>query len=262
MRLLIVDDEAPARARLRRLLGAFPGIDVVGEAGDADAALAAVAALAPQALLLDIQMPGASGLDLAASLPEPAPAIVFVSAHGHYALPAFDAAAVDYLLKPVEPERLARALERLRGRLALPPRSPPGYGVAAGTPGAAGTSAALPPPAHLLVADRGRTHVIACAEIVWLEAADNYVVVHAQDGRAPLMRRTLAALLADLGAGFVRTHRSAAVALAHVMAVLPGERGDAELLLRGGAHVPCSRQQRAALLAALAALVPQAPVPR
>lgn len=252
MRLLIVDDEAPARTRLRRLLAAFPGVEVVGEAGDADAALSAVATLAPQALLLDIQMPGASGLDLAASLPEPAPAVVFVSAHGHYALPAFDAAAVDYLLKPVEPERLARAIDRLRSRLVpTVPATSSSVGAPALVSGAAG---ALPAPAHLLVPDRGRTHVVECARIVWLEAADNYVVVHADDGRAPLMRRTLAALLADLGGAFVRVHRSAAVAIAHVQAVLPGERGDAVLLLRGGARVPCSRQQREAVQAALAGL--------
>ncbi|MCC6851064.1 MAG: response regulator transcription factor [Rubrivivax sp.] len=251
MRLLIVDDEAPARARLRRLLAAFTNVEVVGEAGDAGAALAAVATLVPDALLLDIQMPGASGLDLAASLPEPAPAVVFVSAHGHYALPAFDAAAVDYLLKPVEPERLARALERLAKRLTERLREREQRALRPVHPGA-GDAAAWPAPAQLLVPDRGRTHVIACAEITWLEAADNYVVVHAADGRAPLMRRTLAALLADLGAGFVRTHRSAAVALAQVQAVLPGERGDAELLLRGGARVPCSRAQRAAVQAALA----------
>ncbi|MBL8360456.1 MAG: response regulator transcription factor [Rubrivivax sp.] len=240
MRLLLVDDEAPARARLRRLLGAFAGIEVVGEAVDADAALAALPALAPDALLLDIQMPGASGLDLAASLPEPAPAVVFVSAHGHYALPAFDTAAVDYLLKPVEPERLARALERLRARLA------------AGR-GGARSAAPLPPPAQLLVPDRGRVHVIACGDILWLEAADNYVVVHTADGRAPLMRRTLAALLADLGAGFVRTHRSAAVALAQISAVLAGEHGEADLVLRNGARVPCSRAQRPVVQAALQA---------
>lgn len=247
LRVLIVDDEAPARSRLRRLLGAFAGIEVAGEAAHADAALAAVAALAPDALLLDVQMPGASGLDLAASLPEPAPAVVFVSAHGHYALPAFDTAAVDYLLKPVEPERLARALERLRTRLAAARSAK--VDVAAGDAAAA----ALPPPAQLLVPDRGRTHVIACRDIVWLEAADNYVVVHVADGRTPLMRRTLAALLADLGAGFVRTHRSAAVAVAQVSAVLAGEHGDAEVLLHNGARVPCSRAQRAALLAALQA---------
>lgn len=251
MRVLIVDDEAPARSRLRRLLGAFAEVEVVGEVGDADAALAAAATLAPQLLLLDVQMPGASGLDLAASLPEPAPAIVFVSAHGHYALPAFDAAAVDYLLKPVEPERLARALERVRHRLQARVQAKAGSGGGVGVGATVHRVVHGAAPAQLLVPDRGRTHVIACADIQWLEAADNYVVVHAQDGRAPLMRRTLAALLADLGAGFVRTHRSAAVAVAHVTAVLPGERGDAEVLLRGGAKVACSRQHRAALQAAL-----------
>jgi len=255
LRLLIVDDEAPARARLRRLLGAFSGVEVVGEAADADAALAAVALLAPHALLLDIQMPGASGLDLAASLPEPAPAVIFVSAHGHYALPAFDAAAVDYLLKPVEPERLARALHRLRERLAAAAAQAATHSTAeASGRTTESPAAARPAPAHLLVPDRGRTHVIACTDILWLEAADNYVVVHAADGRAPLMRRTLAALLADLGPAFVRTHRSAAVALAQVMALLPGERGDAEVLLRGGARAPCSRQQRALVQAALSGM--------
>lgn len=270
MRLLIVDDEAPARSRLARLLAAFAAVQVVGEARDAEAALAAVATLAPDALLLDVQMPGASGLDLAASLPEPRPAIVFVSAHGHYALPAFDAAAVDYLLKPVEPERLARALDRLRQRLSDRSNHRPSRDLnrrvaerpaeraertardhLAPQPGPA--APALPAPSQLLVPDRGHTHVLPCAEIVWLEAADNYVVVHAADGRAPLMRRTLAALLADLGTGFVRTHRSAAVALAHVSAVLAKDHGDAEVLVRGGARVPCSRAQRAALQAALQA---------
>ena len=232
MRLLIVDDEAPARARLRRLLAAHADVHVVGEASDGEQALATVASLSPDALLLDIQMPGLGGLDVAASLPDPAPAVVFVTAYDRYALPAFDAAAVDYLLKPVEPERLARALQRLRERTAP------------------ATAPSRPAPAQLLIPDRGRLHVVACAEILWLEAADNYVVVHTGE-RAPLMRRTLAGLLHDLGSGFVRTHRSAAVALAHVQAVQPRERGDGSVLLRGGQQVPCSRQYRAALLARL-----------
>ena len=117
---------------------------------------------------------------MAASLPDPAPAIVFVTAFDRFALPAFDAAAVDYLLKPVEPERLARALQRLRERRAADTTTP-----------------ARPAPAQLLVPDRGRTHVLPVAEILWLEAADNYVVVHTAE-RAPLMRRTLAGLLHDL----------------------------------------------------------------
>lgn len=230
MRVLIVDDEPPARARLRRLLAAEPDVEVAGEACDGEDALRQVAARNPDALFLDVQMPGASGLDLAVSLPDPAPAVVFVTAFDRYALQAFDAAAVDYLLKPIDAERLARALQRLRARL-----------------GIAGARLA---PAKLLIPDRGRTHVVAVADILWLEAADNYVVVHTAD-RAPLMRRTLLGLLHDLGEGFVRTHRSAAVALAHVTAVTTLEKGDATISVRGGATVPCSRQHRAAVVARL-----------
>ena len=232
MRVLIVDDEKPARERLRRLLSAFSDVQLVGEAHDAEDALIQVAALAPDALFLDVQMPGASGLDLAASLPEPTPAVVFVTAFDHYALQAFDAAAVDYLLKPVAPDRLARALQRLRER---------------DTPS---REVMRPPPTQLLIPDRGRTHVVTVADIVWLEAADNYVVVHTSE-RAPLMRRTLAGLLADLGPSFVRTHRGAAVALAQVQQLQARGKGDSAIVLRSGATVPCSRQYRAALLARL-----------
>src|SRR5262249_39942530 len=148
MRALIVDDEAPARAKLRRMLDAFDDVEVVGEASDGAQALALVAQLAPDVVFLDMQMPEVSGLDVAASLPdEPrGPALVFVSAHDHYALQAFDTHAADYLLKPVAPERLARALQRLRGA-APQARSP------AATP------------AQLLIAERGRTQVVRCADI-------------------------------------------------------------------------------------------------
>lgn len=230
LRLLIVDDEPPARARLRHLLAAHADVQVVGEAGDAAQALALCAEGAPDALLLDIRMPGTDGLDLAASLPDPRPAVVFVTAHGEHALAAFDAAALDYLLKPVSPERLAQALERLRAR--------------------SGPPAARPAPSQLLIPDRGRLHVVPVAEIRWLEAADNYVVVHAP-GRAPLLRRTLAGLLQDLGPGFVQTHRSAAVALAAVQDVSPLDGGEARVRLHDGSEVRCSRQRRSELLARL-----------
>ena len=235
MRILIVDDEAPARARLRRLLNAATDVQVIGEASNGEEALRLVAALAPDALFLDVQMPLASGLDVAASLPDPAPAVVFVTAFGHYAMQAFDAAAVDYLLKPVEPERLLRALQRLRDRTPAAPRPAP------------------PVPQQLLIPDRGRTLVITVADILWLEAADNYVVLHT-DQQAPLMRRTLLGLLQDLGSGFVRTHRSAAVALHQVAAVDAQSKGDAVVVLHSGVQVPCSRQYRAALLARLASV--------
>ena len=175
---------------------------------------------------------------MAASLPEPAPAIVFVSAFDHYALRAFDAAAIDYLLKPADAEHVARAVQRLHAR---PPPS---------------RAAARPPPTQLLIAEHGRTRVVAVARIQWLEAADNYVALHLTDdpgASAPLMRRPLAALLADLGGGFVRTQRGAAVALAQVREVVPLGKGDAQVHLAGGVVVPCSRQHRAGLMQRLGA---------
>ncbi|WP_280152705.1 response regulator [Piscinibacter sp. XHJ-5] len=239
MRVLIVDDEAPARARLRRLLAAFDDVDVAGEAADGAAALEQTARWSPDVLFLDVQMPELSGLDVAASLPDGGPAVVFVTAFDRYALEAFDAQAVDYLLKPVDPARLARTMQRLRER-----RTPL-------RPHAA-------PPAQLVIADRGRLHVVRCADIEWLEAADNYVTVHA-GAQARLMRRTLAGLLADLGEPFVRCHRSAAVAVAHVEEVRPRDKGDATLVVRSGARVPCSRQYRAALMRRLSGSPPAGP---
>jgi two-component system LytT family response regulator len=229
LRVLVVDDEAPARARLRRLLLVHPQIQVVAEARNGREALELAATHTPDALFLDVQMPEVDGLSVAASLPDPAPAIVFVTAFDHYALPAFDAAALDYLLKPADAEHVARAVQRLLAR------------------GARATPAARPAPSQLVIPDRGRTWLIAVSDIEWLEAADNYVVVHA-GARAPLLRRTLTALLADLGDAFARTQRGAAVALAHVGSVQTLPKGDAQVLMHSGAQVPCSRQFRGHLM--------------
>lgn len=238
MRLLIVDDERPARDRLRRMLALEPGIDAVEEAADALQALACVRSAAPDALLLDIDMPELSGIALAAALPSassmPAPLVVFVTAHDDYALRAFDAEAVDYLLKPFDQARLRRALERLRVRLSEARRVLP-------------LDAA---PRQLLVSERGATRVVAVADIEWLETADNYVALHTAAG-APLLRQTLGALLEQLGQAFVRCHRRAAVRVAAIVRIEPLDKGDSELVLRGGARVPCSRQYRSAVLQAL-----------
>lgn len=230
LRLLVVDDEPPARARLRRLLAALPGVQVVGEAGSGLQALALAESLRPDALLLDVQMPELSGLDVAASLPEDGPAVVFVTAYDDYALPAFDAAALDYLLKPVDPARLTRAIGRIRQRRPQ--------------------TAARPAPARLVVAERGQLHVIDCSELLWLQAADNYVELHGAQ-RMHLLRRTLDGLLADLGPGFVRIHRSRAVALAAVSAVEAAGRGNATVALRDGTRLACSRPWREGLQRAL-----------
>jgi two-component system LytT family response regulator len=230
MRVLIVDDERPARDRLRHLLAREEGIEAIDEAGDGIEALARIDACRPDAVFLDIQMPELSGIELAASLPQPAPLVVFVTAYDQYALRAFDANAIDYLLKPCDQPRLARALARLRERMAA--RTPP----AAAAPGL--------PVRQLLVSERTGTRVVRVEDIQWIETADNYVVLHTGAG-APLLRQTLAALVASLGPAFVRCHRRAAVQLCHIERVVPLDKGDCELVLRGGARVPCSRQYRA-----------------
>jgi two-component system LytT family response regulator len=237
MRLLIVDDERPARAKLRHLLAQQDGIAAVEEAADGIEALDRIASFRPDALLLDIEMPELSGIELAASLPEPAPLVVFVTAYDRYACQAFDADAIDYLLKPYDGERLGRALARLRTRLAARP---------------ADRAAALPPAPleQLLVSERGVTRVVRVEHIQWIESADNYVVLHTAAG-APLLRQTLAGLVERLGPGFARCHRRAAVAVRWIEQVVTLDKGDGELVLRGGAQVPCSRQYRADVLARL-----------
>ena len=240
MRLLIVDDERPARARLRHLLALQDGVTAVEEAADGVEALDKVAAFRPDALLLDIEMPELSGIDVAASLPEPAPLVVFVTAYAQYAPRAFDADAIDYLLKPYDGARLGRALERLRRRLDARPA------------GASAPPVPAPPapPEQLLVGERGGTRIVRVADVQWIETADNYVVLHTAAG-SPLLRQTLAGLVDRLGPGFVRCHRRAAVQLAWIERVISLDKGDGELLLRGGARVPCSRQYRADVLARL-----------
>ncbi|MBV7537712.1 response regulator [Duganella sp. sic0402] len=242
MRILIVDDERPARDKLRRMLSAEPGVSAIEEARDGVEALEMLPSFAPDLLLLDIQMPEISGLDVAASLPAPAPLVVFVTAYDEYAVSAFDANAIDYLLKPYDQPRLQRALQRARERLS-PLRS-------AEAP--ATEAAPLPSVTQLLVPERNGTRIVRVEHIQWIETADNYVILHTADG-APLMRQTLAGLLDKLGPRFIRCHRRAAVQTDWIASIVNHDKGDGELLLRGGARVPLSRQYRADVIAGTAA---------
>jgi two-component system LytT family response regulator len=236
VRVLIVDDERPAREKLRRMLEQ-EGIGAIEEARDGVEALQRIAEFRPDACFLDIQMPEVSGLELAASLPAPAPPIVFVTAFDQYAIRAFDANAIDYLLKPFDLARLQRALQRLRERLQA--QLAPGAALPAFDNGH--------PVRQLLVTERGVTRVVRVEQVGWIETADNYVVLHCP-GEQALMRQTLAGLLDRLGPGFVRCHRRAAVQVCWIDSVVALDKGDCELVLRGGARVPCSRQYRAAVM--------------
>jgi two-component system LytT family response regulator len=248
MRILIVDDERPARDRLRRLLALAPGVDAIDEAADGIEALARIARFQPDALLLDIDMPELSGIELAASLPDPAPLVVFVTAHDHYATRAFDCDAIDYLLKPCDPVRLQRTLARLRQR--LQERA----GMQDGRRQGGLPQGCLPqdrlPLRQLVVSERGVARIVPIDDIGWIETADNYVALHTATG-SPLLRQTLAGLLERLGPAFARCHRRAAVRLARIDQVVALDKGDGLIVLRGGAQVPCSRQYRADVMAKL-----------
>jgi two-component system LytT family response regulator len=246
MNLLLVDDEAPALAKLRRFLADDAGLRVAAEAADGDSALAIVEAR-PQAIdavLLDIQMPGRSGLEVAAALPAHV-LVAFTTAYDEYAVQAFELNAVDYLLKPFTRDRLAACVSRLRARLAPPDRAQQRQRL---------TTAlhALQPVAdHWLVADRGEMRRVPLAEIECVVAADNYVELHS--GNASwLDRTTLAAFLAHPAAHrFVRVHRSCAVQPARVLALEPLGSGDALLRLASGRCIRLSRRYRDEWIAAL-----------
>ncbi|MYM66830.1 response regulator [Pseudoduganella sp. FT55W] len=236
MRILIVDDERPARDKLRRMLTSEPGITAIEEARDGVEALERLPAFAPDLLLLDIQMPEITGLDVAASLPTPAPLVVFVTAYDEYAIRAFDANAIDYLLKPYDQPRLQRALHRVRDRLAQQRPA---------------SEAPLPAVTQLLVPERSGTRIVKVDQIQWIETADNYVILHTADGE-PLMRQTLAGLLEKLGPRFIRCHRRAAIQLSWISSIANLDKGDGEIILHNGARVPLSRQFRAEIETRLA----------
>jgi two-component system LytT family response regulator len=239
MRVLIVDDERPARDKLRRLLAQEPDISAIEEARDGVEALERVASFTPDVIFLDIEMPEVGGFEVAASLPSPAPLIVFVTAYDAYALRAFDANAIDYLLKPYDQQRLQRAVQRVRERHAAQQ--------AGGTAPAAASTEPVLPVRQLLISERGATRIVRVDDIAWIETADNYVILHTPSGQ-PLLRQTLAGLLDKLGPAFQRCHRRAAVQLERVARIEVDDKGDGELLLHGGARVPLSRQYRPALL--------------
>ena len=246
MNLLLVDDEAPALSKLRRFLAGLDDVHVAGEASDGAAALDFVQARpeAVDAVLLDIQMPGCSGLEVAAALPAHV-LVAFATAYDEYAVQAFELNAVDYLLKPFTRERLAACVARLRERLAPPERAQQRQRL---------TTAlhALQPVAdHWLVSDRGEMRRVPLAEVECVNAADNYIELQSATATW-LDRTTLAAFLAHPAARrFVRVHRSCAVQPARVLALEPLGSGDAQLRLASGRTIRLSRRYRDEWLAAL-----------
>jgi two-component system, LytTR family, response regulator len=242
IRVLIADDEAPARGKLERWVAEQPDMQVAGYAEDGLVAAEVIERLHPDVAFLDIQMPGLSGLEVAAQLEgSSAPLIVFVTAFDEHAVKAFELNAVDYLLKPYDKDRLLRALQRVRERL--------GGGRESRSAAVAMARAQTASSERLLVPDGERLQLIDSTSIEWLEAEDNYVQVHTA-ARRYLLRRTLQDLLMQLGEErFVRIHKSAAVNLSAIAALTPLFKGDYEVELRNGRALRLSRRYRDVLFA-------------
>ncbi len=235
MRILIVDDEAPARERLKRLLAGIDGVDVVGEAGDGLRAIELIERERPDLVLLDIQMPGLDGFGVLEALDD-LPQVIFVTAYDEYAIRAFEVNALDYLLKPFSRERLEQAIGRAREarveEKGLASRLAP-------------LLESLTQEGHYLsrvaVRDRQRIRVLNVAEVDWIGVEGEQTYVHTEGGRY-LIRRTLAELEVRLDpARFFRAHRSAIVNLDRVAEIVPWFKGGHKLRLTTGAEVDLSR---------------------
>lgn len=246
IRVLIVDDEPVARRGILRLLGKEDDIQVVGECGDGASAVAAINTLAPDLVFLDVQMPELDGFGVISAVGiERMPAVVFTTAFDQHALQAFDAQALDYVLKPIDPDRFRRALERARAHLARPDED--FVRRVALAVGAIDRNDARKYPERLAIRSEGRVRLLDIDEVDRIVAAGNYMEVHAGP-KKHLLRETMVSLEARLDPGrFVRVSRAAIVSIGQVREVQPLFNGDFVVILRSGAQVNGSRRYRAGL---------------
>jgi DNA-binding LytR/AlgR family response regulator len=223
IRVLIVDDEELARTRLKSLLDGLPDVECVGEAENGIEAVEKVKELAPDLMLLDIQMPGMNGFEVLEALDD-VPLVVFATAFDEYALKAFEVNSIDYLLKPIEKERLSQAIERARRLLSGGPELRQEIERLAGLIGARGVD-------RLPVVKGKRIVLVDHADIVWVGASDELVFVHTKDGRH-LANATMGELEARLDPrAFFRVHRSSIVNLKHVAEIIPWFAGKYKIVL-------------------------------
>ncbi len=224
MKALVIDDEPPARRELRRLLSEFSWIEIVGECGNIVAAAAKIESLTPALLFLDIQMPGGSGFDLLTRLDQ-VPQVIFTTAHDEHAVRAFEVNALDYLLKPIDPVRLATALARVKD--ATPTVEP----------------RADAPLQQLFLRDGSRCWFIPLREVRLLTSEGNYVRL-SWGARKPLLGRPLLSLERRLDpTHFFRANRSQIINLHFIETVEAGVNGRLHVQLRDGPEVEISRRQ-------------------
>jgi len=245
LRTLLIDDMPLSRSRVRRHLEGERDVEILGECGDVESALEHIRRLQPNLLLLDVQMPDLTGFALLERIPsEDRPAVVFITAFEEFALQAFSAQAVDYLLKPFEQSRLSQALERVRIHLRLRSR--------ADTPTSAPDSAAYL--ARIPIRGTGRTVFVSTDSIQWIETAGNYLVLHCGE-ETHLLRETMSRIERQLDpAKFVRIHRSTITRVDAIESIQPLPNGERAVMLQGGVRVTLSRSYRERVRPVLGAL--------
>ena len=233
LRVLIVDDEPLARRGLRKDLASDPTIQVVGDCGDGFEAVRLAAELKPDLIFLDIQMPRLDGFEVLELL-DPEIAVIFVTAHDEHAVRAFEVNAVDYLLKPVDPERLRASLERARRRRGRRPPLP----VAAL---AAASQSAGSPLTRILVKDGAKVHVLPIESIDYIQAQDDYIELHAA-GKSHLKQQTLGEVEQRLDPNrFVRIHRSYLLNVDRIARIELIAKDSRLVILKDGTQLPLSR---------------------
>ena len=233
IRVLLVDDEPPARKRLRHLLRAMPDVEIVGEAGTGGDAIAAAAVQTPDLILLDIHLPDMDGFEVLERLADPeSVGVIFVTAYDEHALAAFHARALDYLLKPVAPDRFDAAMDRARRVLTRQPDRRV---------------------RRFLVTTPHRAMFVAVEAVDWFEAARNYVLLHS-GGDTHIMRTTLAAVQRRLDpAQFARVNRSAIVNVERILELRPWTNGEYQIVLKDRSEVMWTRRFVTASLRSLLA---------
>ncbi|HEY9154791.1 MAG TPA: LytTR family DNA-binding domain-containing protein [Opitutaceae bacterium] len=248
LRVLIIDDEPLARDRLRALVKAEPNLELVAEYTNGPEAIAGIVQHGPELIFIDVEMPGCNGLQVVQALPAHLrPAVLFVTAHDRFAVEAFAVQAVDYLLKPFDRERFRTAVKRAEEYIkkrALSTETATG----AANPGSTSPAKSATPGKkgveRLAVKVDGRVVFVSASEIRWVEAADNYVILHLEDRRL-MVRDTLSSIEEQLGdPQFTRVNRSAIVRVDQVRELHPTFHGDYVVILRDGTKLPLSRSLR------------------
>ena len=243
IRTLIIDDVSLARERLKRCLAGDPEIAIVGECDNGQKAIADIRSLTPDLIFLDVEMPALDGFGVLEALREErTPAVIFVTAYNEYAIQAFEVNALDYLLKPVDCERLDKAVERAKSRLAQSNRDDKLDSRFRALLEDISTGPKFVK--RLTIKLTGRTILLPTDEIDWVETHGNYVKVHA--GReSHLIRGTMQSLEMKLNPEkFVRVHRSAIVNVEKIKEIYPRSNGDQDLVLHNGQQLMLSRHYR------------------